>query len=141
MKKTKKGFTLIELLVVISIIGLLSTLSIVALNTARARSRDARRTSDIKQIQTALEMFYNDSGFYPATGLVSGGTIATTGITYMSAIPYAPTPADGSCTTASNTYAYLQTSSGASYVLNYCIGASSGGLVAGYAGATPAGIR
>ena len=55
----KKGFTLVELLVVIAIIALLSTLSVVALNSARAKSRDARRQSDIKQIRTALELYYD----------------------------------------------------------------------------------
>jgi len=62
------GFTLIELLVVIAIIGLLSTLAVVALNNARQKSRDARRVSDIKQVQTALELYYNDEGGYPSVG-------------------------------------------------------------------------
>ena len=56
----QKGFTLIELLVVIAIIGLLSTLAVVALNSARAKARDAKRVADIKQVQTALELFFND---------------------------------------------------------------------------------
>ena len=43
----KKGFTLVELLVVIAIIALLSTLSVVALNSARVKSRDARRLSTL----------------------------------------------------------------------------------------------
>ena len=64
--RKQKGFTLIELLVVIAIIGLLSTLAIVALNTARQRSRDAIRLSDVKQIQTALELHFADQGAYPA---------------------------------------------------------------------------
>ena len=51
----KKGFTIIELLVVISIIGLLSTISVVSLNGARIKSRDAKRVSDIKQIKTGLD--------------------------------------------------------------------------------------
>lgn len=69
----KKGFTLIELLVVIAIIGLLSTLSVVALGSARAKSRDSKRLSDIKQVQTALELFYTDQGNYPAgTDIVLG---------------------------------------------------------------------
>lgn len=63
--KNRNGFTLIELLVVIAIIGLLSTLAIVALGAARAKSRDARRLADLKQIQTALEMYYNETGSYP----------------------------------------------------------------------------
>ena len=54
----KKGFTLIELLVVIAIIGLLSTLAVVALGSARLKARDAKRVSDLKQIQTALELYY-----------------------------------------------------------------------------------
>ena len=59
------AFTLIELLVVIAIIALLSTLSVVALNNARAKARDARRLSDVKQISTALELYYNSHGIYP----------------------------------------------------------------------------
>src|SRR4030042_4388316 len=102
MQKNKKGFTLIELLVVIAIIGLLSTLAVVALNTARQKSRDAKRVSDIKQIQTALELYYADGNAYPsinpATGditlgsdmtcLSSGGFGATscTGTSYMGTI-------------------------------------------------------
>ncbi|MFA6255503.1 MAG: type II secretion system protein [Patescibacteria group bacterium] len=64
MRKTK-GFTLIELLVVIAIIGLLSTLAVVALNSAREKARDAKRVADVKQVQTALELYYNDAEGYP----------------------------------------------------------------------------
>ena len=63
--KTRKGFTLIELLVVIAIIGLLSTLAVVALNSARQKARDSKRVSDMKQLQTALEIYFNDKGAYP----------------------------------------------------------------------------
>ena len=60
-----KGFTLIELLVVISIIGLLSSIILASLATARAKARDAVRISDIRTIRTALELFRNDYGYYP----------------------------------------------------------------------------
>jgi len=63
---TKKGFTLVELLVVISIIGLLSTIAIVSLGSARAKSRDTKRIADMKQFSTALEQYYSDQGGYPA---------------------------------------------------------------------------
>ncbi len=69
----KKGFTLIELLVVIAIIGLLSTLAVVALGNARQKARDARRLSDLKQLQTALELYYTDQTAYPAGSAVTLG--------------------------------------------------------------------
>jgi len=69
------AFTLIELLVVIAIIALLSTLSVVALNNARAKARDARRLSDIKQISTALELYYSSNGIYPDLPSPTGTTI------------------------------------------------------------------
>ncbi|HOF79479.1 MAG TPA: prepilin-type N-terminal cleavage/methylation domain-containing protein [bacterium] len=64
--RPKRGFTLVELLVVIAIIALLSTLSVVALNSARSKARDARRLNDLRQISTALAMYHNSKGIYPA---------------------------------------------------------------------------
>jgi len=147
MKKNDEGFTLIELLVVIAIIGLLSTLSVLALNSARARARDAKRIADIKQIQTALEMYYNDANTYPTTtDVVASGTIAYNGNVYMKSIPAAPTPADGTnCVGAANTYKYTaSTTSGviSSYTLNYCLGATINGILGNQLQtATPAGIK
>lgn len=66
MNKLARGFTLIEMLVVISIIGILATLVAANLNSARSRARDAQRKSDIKNISTALRIYYNDKGSYPA---------------------------------------------------------------------------
>jgi len=61
---TKSGFTLIELLVVIAIIGLLSSVVLASLNTARAKARDAKRLADLKQLQTAIEIYKLNNGVY-----------------------------------------------------------------------------
>ena len=63
-KASNKGFTLIELLVVISIIGLLGSIVLSTLNTARQKSRDAKRKSDLKQLELALELNYDKYGGY-----------------------------------------------------------------------------
>jgi prepilin-type N-terminal cleavage/methylation domain-containing protein len=80
-----KGFTLIELLVVIAIIGILSSVVLASLNQARAKSRDARRIADLKQIQTALELYYDaNSSAYP----VALSSLATQ---YIPTVPTDPT--------------------------------------------------
>ena len=58
---------MIELLVVIAIIGVLSTIVLASLNTARAKARDSQRVATVGQIQLALEMYYDSNGKYPAT--------------------------------------------------------------------------
>ena len=65
---TQRGFTLIELLVVIAIIGMLSSIVLASLNGARAKSRDARRIADMKQIDIALELYYDTNRTYPNPG-------------------------------------------------------------------------
>ncbi len=62
----QKGFTLIELLVVIAIIGLLASVVLVSINSARAKARDAKRKADLAQIQKALEIYINQTGAMPA---------------------------------------------------------------------------
>ncbi len=139
--KNKKGFTLIELLVVIAIIGLLATLSIVALNNARARARDARRVADVKQIQTALELYYNNYGEYPQYDIMATTTryIGSGTTFFMNPVPTAPAPADSPCT-INNSYDYSTTIDGG-YILNYCLGMGTGGIDAGPATATQSTIN
>jgi len=134
MPKTKKGFTLIELLVVIAIIGLLATLSVVALNNARERARDSRRVSDIKQIQTALELYFNANDSYPES--TEGGEahlelteLETDG--YMDPIPQNPTPDDCDDGAFGGDYIYDDYDSQGSYCLQYCLGNETGGIDSG----------
>ena len=130
MIPSSKGFTLVELLVVIAIIGILAGIIMASLSTARAKGRDAKRVSDIKQIQLALELYYDACGNYPyqiytvatninfcngvsiSTGLVGGG--------YIPNVPYDPN-ATVPCTTDDQPGCYTYTS--------YC---SASGVVTGY---------
>jgi len=128
MKFNKRGFTLIELLVVIAIIGLLSTLAVVSLNNARQKARDARRVSDIKQMQTALELYFNDQNLYPVEaaavtlGAAAADTLSSTngfdtdaaGTVYMGKVPAAPTPPAG------NAYTYA-ISDGSTYSIGFVL--------------------
>lgn len=66
--KTFRGFTLIELLVVIAIIGVLSSVVLASLNSARSKARDAARLSQGQQIVKALEMYHLRFGEYPRDG-------------------------------------------------------------------------
>ncbi len=139
----KKGFTLIELLVVIAIIGLLSTLAVVALGSAREKSRDAKRVSDIRQIQTALELYYADNNAYPAgSGIVlgttnyaclnaSGFTTANCASPYMGVVPSDP---------STNAYTYTVASSTTAYTLAATLEGAVGNLAAGAVTATQNGL-
>lgn len=69
LKNKARGFTLIELLVVIAIIGILSSVVLASLNDARQKSRDAKRVADIKQLQLAMELFFDSNSSYPTTSL------------------------------------------------------------------------
>jgi len=64
-KLKNRGFTLIELMVVIAIIGLLASVVLTSVSFARAKTRDARRLSDVRQIQIALDLYYDKYGVYP----------------------------------------------------------------------------
>ncbi len=70
-KKEKKrnirraGFTLVELLITIAIIGILSAIVLTSMSGTRDRAKDGRRISDLKQIQLALELYYDVNSTYP----------------------------------------------------------------------------
>ena len=95
MNISKKGFTLIELLTVIAIIGILASIVLVSLTTARAKGRDAKRISDIKNIQLGLEEFYSDNLVYPRdiySAQTNNATASYNGLApkYMPAVPLDP---------------------------------------------------
>jgi general secretion pathway protein G len=120
--KSVSGFTLIELLIVIAIIGVLATLLMVNFVGVRQRARDAQRKSDLRQLQSALEIYRSDNAGYildngrtppyigecgtPLQATINGKTI-----TYMSKIP---------CDASSGNY-YYSSSDGSAYTLGACL--------------------
>jgi prepilin-type N-terminal cleavage/methylation domain-containing protein len=75
MKKSlKRGFTLIELLVVIAIIGILASIILASLATARSKGNDSKVQEQLKSIQSAAEIYYDTNGSY-------GTGVACTGMT------------------------------------------------------------
>src|SRR5438045_4975974 len=87
----QKGFTLIELLIVIVIIGVLSTLVTANLIGVRQRARDGQRKADLRQLQSALELYRSDNGSYPASLPACGSPLNLGSSVYMQKIPCDPT--------------------------------------------------
>ncbi|MEK7066732.1 MAG: type II secretion system protein [Patescibacteria group bacterium] len=81
MKTNKRGFTLIELLVVVAIIGILASVVMVSLGTARSKARDARRISDMQNLKTALELYFASYNRYPAS--FEMGSSGTGGVKFL----------------------------------------------------------
>ncbi|MBI1857111.1 prepilin-type N-terminal cleavage/methylation domain-containing protein [Candidatus Saccharibacteria bacterium] len=67
LKKTEKGFTIIELLIVIAIIIILAALVLNNFQGAQAKARDTQRVTDINNIHSKLEEYYNENNYYPST--------------------------------------------------------------------------
>jgi prepilin-type N-terminal cleavage/methylation domain-containing protein len=110
LRTKNEGFTLIELLVVIAIIGLISSIVLVSLNSARVKARDAKRIAEIKQIQTALELYYDDNNAYPLSP-GCGATIPGTSCSYINQDPIDPKQGT-SAVFVGNTYFYYSNNYG-----------------------------
>ncbi len=116
----KKGFTIIELMVVVAIISILTAIVLANLTGAKQRSRDAKRISDIAQIQLALELFFDRCNQYPPAtnssptltagngsyGCPSGITLGS----FISKIPVGPN--------ANENYNYVTNGSYTDYVIS-----------------------
>ena len=95
-----KAYSLIELLVAISIISILISAAIYILRPQDylIRSRDSRRQSDLKVIQTALENYYSENYAYPASNAIPfGGVWTVSGKTYLRQVPNDPDSTKSYC--------------------------------------------
>jgi prepilin-type N-terminal cleavage/methylation domain-containing protein len=91
-KHLNAGFTLVELLVVIFILGVLTSLIVSNLQSARQRARDAKIKSGARDLKTALRLYYNDFQKYPEQG--NGTNLPACGPDGTSVCPYGSCDAD-----------------------------------------------
>ncbi len=111
---TPKGLTLVELIIVIAIVGILAAIIFSALNPVEQirKSTDARRKSDLEQLQRALESYYQDSGSYPTADVnnqITGAGWGTAWLPYLGKVPKDPI--------SSNKYVYFSPAGRQSYYL------------------------
>lgn len=111
-----RGFTLVELLVVIAVIGILATLLLLQLGTARAKARDASRIAHVNQVRTAVEFYFDDNAKYLDTNTMNavGSSLAPK---YLQKIPVDPLAA--SCVDAAGLFVYDARISGAAQCYGY----------------------
>ena len=108
--------------IMIAVIGLFSSVVLLALNSARAKARDAKRIADVRELASSLELYYNDYSHYPES-------LDKLPPKYIGILPTAPTPPDGNCTADDNEYKYIFINT--DYKLSFCLGENTGGYSAG----------
>lgn len=78
-QKSAHGFTLIEILIVIAIIGILASVVLGSLNTAREKAKTAKVVSELRNLRTAIASLEDDTGKWPNGCPVSQGTVGASG--------------------------------------------------------------
>ncbi len=127
-KLKNQAFTLIELLVAVAIMALLTAIIISNLTQAKGKSRDAKRVSDLAQMQLALELFFDRCNQYPSTLAITANNNCPSNITlgtFISQIPTAPAP---------GSYQYGVKSDLSDYVLKATLESNNAALVDRYTG-------
>jgi len=112
--QSQRGFTLLELMIVVAIIAILAGILIPNFTHARAQAQTAACESNLRQIATAMELYYADNQEYPASGNVTSSAITANGVNYLN-----NTPVDPAAVSPSSPYTFVTTGSGAtqSYII------------------------
>lgn len=74
LKKRNQGFTIVELLIVIVVIGILALLVITTYSGIQQKARNSQRQTDAQSMQTQLEAFYSQNGYYPSLADMNSST-------------------------------------------------------------------
>ncbi len=131
MKTSNKGFTLIELLIVIAIIGIISSIVLVSLSSAREKGSNASVKQSLSQFMRGAELFYDQNNTF--AGVCADETYNTSQL-YNAALSNAKTPTTNSrCNSAAGAYAVtieLKTPEGTN--THWCV--DSRGITTGYSG-------
>lgn len=117
------GFTLVELMVAVAIIAILTAIITANFSTARAKSRDAKRISDISSIQLALAFYFDRCNVYPqdlsaatfTTACAGNGTTKLSD--FLNALPTPPSPYGSDVSSGVGKYRYAIDSTATDYVL------------------------
>ena len=137
----ESGFNALQAAILTFIVLVLGIVVLASYSTSKAKARDAKRVSDVQQIQKALKYYYEEFGQYPQAS--TNGQAVGVDNSFSKFISPWPTPpaADGSCTAQSNLYYYEQLNGGENYQLKFCLGKSYGRLSAGQRIVTPTSIQ
>ncbi len=130
-RNDKSGFTLLELLVVVAVMAMIMSFVMASMRTAQQRNRDARRESDIKQLENALAIYVTNAGLFPICS--SEVVIGSTGDTCIAPalmssqatqgrVPTDPLGATTGTCGGANSYVYCyQSANGSTYTIRYVL--------------------
>lgn len=141
----RKGFTLIEILIVVAIIAILATVILVGLGPSQQAGRDARRLSDLREVQQGLQLYFNKCGVYPGpvAGSISGSCASFSNNTWnnmttalenagigVNSVPEDPNNTTGP--TGSPTYYYATNAAGTDYLIGAVLETGNSAAFRGY---------
>ena len=135
LKKRDEGFTIVELLIVIVVIAILALLVITTYAGIQSKARDAKRGSDMKSLQTQIEAFFSQNGYYPNLTDMNTASWRATNMKSLDAnalvdpkstcVPATSACLGGSATGVANQYQYYATQSDGATTCDGAIGSGA----------------